>query len=280
MLFRSFQAVKVREIEAPTGSIEAWERIAAANQRQIKEIRRRFEALRVEERWLHGQRDGTEIDLDRVVSAMTDLAAGQEPDDRLWARFVRERETVAILTLIDLSGSTQGHVIHLEQEALVLFAEGLRALDFPHAFYGFGNTHPQECAFQRIKGFDEPYGEIVHKRLGNLRANGATRLGAYVRHAGWLLSTRPQSRRILLIVSDGKPEDRGEYRGRQGQRDTAMAVAEVRRLGVHVHTISLDPAEDADTWLKDVFGAGRYLKLDAVDALPTRLPEVFRGLVR
>ncbi len=275
-----FAAVKVIEVEAPTGALGGYERVVQANQRQIKEIRRKFASLRVEERWLHGQRDGTELDLNRAIAAVTDLAAGQQPDDHVYARFVRERETVAILTLVDLSGSTQGHVIHLEQEALVLFAEGLRTLDFPHAFYGFGNTHPAECPVQRIKGFDEPYGEAVFKRMGNLRPNGATRLGAYLRHAGWQLANRPQSRRVLMLVSDGKPEDRGEYRGKQGLRDTAMAVAEIRRLGVHVFCISLDAAEGAETWLRDVFGAGRYLLLDDVDALPTRLPEVFRGLIR
>ncbi|MDP2311430.1 MAG: hypothetical protein Q8P41_00880 [Pseudomonadota bacterium] len=275
-----FAAVKVIEVEAATGPLGGYERVVQANQRQIKEIRRRFEALRVEERWLHGQPDGTELDMNRAIAALTDIAAGHQPDERVYKRYVRQRQTVAILTLVDLSGSTQGHIIHLEQEAIVMFAEGLRTLGFPHAFYGFGNTHPQECHLQRIKGFDEAYGEPVHKRMGNLRPNGATRLGAYLRHAGWLLASRPQARRVLLVVSDGKPEDRGEYRGRQGVRDTAMAVAEVRRLGVHVHCISLDANEGADGYLGEIFGAGRFLKLDTVDALPTRLPEVFRGLVR
>lgn len=275
-----FAAVKVIEIEAPTGPLGGYEKVVTANQRQIKEIRRRFEALRVEERWLHGQADGSELDMNRAIAALTDIAAGHQPDDRVYKRYVRQRQTVAILTLVDLSGSTQGHVIHLEQEAIVLFAEGLKSLGFPHAFYGFGNTHPQECQLQRIKGFDEPYGDAVYKRMGNLRPNGATRLGAYLRHAGWLLGSRSQARKVLLVVSDGKPEDRGEYRGKQGIRDTAMAVAEVRRLGVHVHCISLDANEDADGYLGEIFGKGRFLKLDAVDALPARLPEVFRGLVR
>lgn len=273
-------AVKVREVEAPGGSAEGYQRILGANRRQIQEIRRRFEALRIEERWLHGQRDGTDLDLDRAIMAVTDLAAGEQPDDRIWRRFVREKQTVAILTLVDLSGSTQGHVIHLEQEALVLVAEGLRTLDYPHAFYGFGNTHPQECAVQRIKGFEEPYGDDVWKRLGNLRPNGATRLGAYLRHAGWQLGQRSQARRVLLVVSDGRPEDRGEYRGPYGVRDAAMAVAEIRRLGVHTFCVSIDPAEDADGYLGAIFGKGKYLKLDDVDSLPARLPEVFRNLVR
>lgn len=273
------EATKVYTPEAPTGPLGSYERIVEANRAQLHQIRRRFEALRVEERWVGGQPDGSEIDLGRAVLALTDVAAGQQPDDRIFRRYVRQKQQVAILTMVDLSGSTQGHVIHLEQTALVLFAEGLRTLRMPHAFYGFGNVHPLECNLWRLKGFDEPYGDAVHKRLGNLRPGGATRMGAFIRHAAWLLDQRPEARRILMIVSDGKPEDRAEYRGRHGLRDTAMAVAEARRLGVHVHCISLDAEEGADRYLADVFGAGRYLMLDDVDTLPVRLPEVFRDLV-
>lgn len=275
-----FHAVKVIEVESNSGAQGSYDRIVQANGRQIKEIRRRFEALRVEERWLHGQRDGSEIDLNRAISALCDIKAGQQPDDRIFKRFQRMKQQVCILTMVDVSGSTQGNILALEQEALVLFAEGLRTLNFPHAFYAFGNTHPQECNFHRIKGFDEVYTEPVYKRLGNLRSNGATKLGAYIRHAGYMLSTRPQARRILMIISDGKPEDRGDYRGTFGVKDSAMAVQEVSRLGVHVHCISLDANEEADSYLTEIFGRGKFLKLDNVDLLPKRLPEVFRGLVK
>jgi Mg-chelatase subunit ChlD len=274
-----FEATKVFTPEAATGPLGSYERIVGANGPQIKQIRRRFEALRVDERWVTGQPDGSEVDLNRAILAVTDIAAGQTPDDRIFRRFIRSKQEVAILTMVDLSGSTQGHVIHLEQVAVVLFSEGLRMLNFPHAFYGFGNTHPMDCQLSRIKGFDEPYGEPVYKRLSNLRPNGATRMGAFIRHASWLLAQRPESRRILMIVSDGKPEDRAEYRGRYGIRDTAMAVAEARRLGVHVFCISIDPEEAAERYLTEIFGAGRFLKLDDMDALPLRLPEVFRDLV-
>ncbi len=275
-----FEATKVFTPEAPTGPLGSYDRIVEANQPQIKQIRRRFAALRVDERWVTGQPDGSEIDLARAILAITDVTAGQTPDDRIFRRFVRAKQSVAILTMVDLSGSTQGHVIHLEQTAMVLFAEGLRTLSFAHAFYGFSNTHPLDCQLSRIKGFDEAYGEPVLKRLSNLRPNGATRMGAFIRHAAYLLDQRAESRRILMVVSDGKPEDRAEYRGRHGIRDTAMAVAEARRLGVHVYCVSIDPEEGADRYLTEIFGAGRFLKLDDVDSLPLRLPEVFRDLVR
>jgi nitric oxide reductase NorD protein len=272
--------VRVEEIDAPGGSLDRWERLVAANTRQLAMVRARFEALRVEERWVHGQIDGTELDLPRVVDAVTDLAAGHTPDGRIHARFVRQRETLATLVLVDASGSTAGNVLTMETEALVLLAAGLEALRAPHAFHAFGNPDPHRLPLARIKGFDDAWDAAAHKRLGNLRAQGASRLGGYLRHAGWMLGQRPQARRVLLVLTDGRPEDRDGYRGAQGLSDTALAVQEVRRTGIHVHAVSLDPSEHADRYLQQVFGRGRYTRLASPDALPTRLPELFRTLVR
>lgn len=273
-------ATRVFDVEAPIGGLEAYQRIVTANQRAIKEIRRRFEALKVEERWLHGQREGAELDMGRLITAMADMRAGQQPEERFYKRFVRQRQQVAILTMVDVSGSTQGRVLPAEQEAVVLFSEGLRTLGMPHAFHAFSNDGPEDCRFQRIKGFDEAYSDAVYKRLGNLRASGATRMGAFIRHATRILAARPQGRRILLLLSDGRPEDRGEYRGNYGVRDTTLAVQEARRAGVHVFCISVDMAEDAERYLETIFGKPGYLRLPDVELLPKRLPEVFRRMIR
>ncbi len=273
-------AVRVIERPAPLGPLSSYEKLVAANGRRIAELRKQFEALRLEERWLHGQLDGSELDLDRAITAVCDIAAGQDPDRRIFKRYQRQRQQVAILTLVDLSGSTQGHVVHLEQEALVLFAEGLRTLRFPHAFFGFHNHGPEQCWFERIKGFEDGYDEATFKRMANLQPSGATRMGAFLRHGAWELARLPQDRRILLVLSDGRPEDRDPYRGRYGVRDAAMAVQEAARLGVHCFCVSLDAGPDAHDYLEKVFGAGRFLALKKVDQLPRRLPEVFARLIR
>ncbi len=283
-------ATRVFEEPSASGPLESYERIVTANQAQIDRIRRQFASLRLEERWIHGLPDGTEIDMNRAVSAMADVRAGFTPKVDWYVRFQRQRQDVAIMVLVDLSGSTRGHIIYSEQEALVLFSEGLRVLQFPHAFYGFNGEGPRSCRMSRIKAWDDVYDDAVRKRLGNLRPAGATRLGAFIRHATWHLEQRPEERRILMVLSDGRPEDRGQYRGSYGVKDTAMAVHEARRAGIHVHCLSLDPkvaqavqhgeADEAEAYLREIFGAGRYLVCDEVDDLPVRLPEVFRGLVR
>ncbi len=273
-------AVRVIERPATSGPLDSYERLVAANGRRIAEIRRQFEQLRLEERWLHGQLDGSQLDLDRAVTAVCDLAAGQDPDPRVFMRYQRQRQQVSILTLVDLSGSTQGHVVHLEQEALVLFAEGLRTLRYPHAFYGFHNDGPERCWFERIKAFEDGYDESTFKRMANLQPSGATRMGAFLRHGAAVLAKQPQGRRILLVLSDGRPEDREPYRGPYGVRDAAMAVREAAKSGVLCYCISLDAGHDAPDYLSRVFGPGRFLALKRVEELPRRLPEVFVRLVQ
>lgn len=272
-------AARVYCPEAPAGPLAAYQRVLTANARSVDQIRRRFAALRAEDRWVSGLREGSDIDLDRAVTAMSDVAAGQQPRDDLYRAYVRRERDLCVLTLVDLSGSTQGRVLALEQEAVVLFAEGLRTLGLPHAFYGFSSEGARACNLWRLKDFSEGYEERTLRRLGNLRAGGGTRLGALLRQAGWMLSQRPQRRRVLLVLSDGRPEDRDGYRGTHGVQDSAVAARELRSQGVQLWCLSLDGAEEAETYLAAIFGAGRFLRVPDVESLPARLPEMFRGLV-
>lgn len=273
-------AVRVLSPPSNSGPLESYQRICDQQRREIATVRRRFAALRVEERWIGRQPDGPELDLEAAIRAHCDIYAGKEPAQEIYRKFIRQRRDLCVMTMVDLSGSTKGSVLYEQQRAIVLFAEALSTLDLPHAFYGFNGTGSQDCRLSRIKGFDESYEDSVLRRLGNLRAEGGTRLGAHIREASRLLSQRPQARRLLLLLSDGKPEERGEYRGRYGVRDSEMAVAEGRPNGIQVHCISLDPADDAPSYLNRIFGPGRFHLVPNAEGLSSRLPEVFRGLVK
>jgi nitric oxide reductase NorD protein len=273
------EAVRVVETDAPLGGPEMWERIAHARAGEIKRVRARFAARRDESRWRHAQLDGNELDMGAVIAAVADRAAGMTPDPRVHARWERARDPLAVLVLADLSGSMAGDPLALQNEALVLVAEGLVALGAPHAVYGFGNTDPSRCALQRIKGFDAPWDLTARKRLGGLRAAGASRLGAYVRHAAATLARRPEPRKLLLLLSDGHPEDRDGYRGVRGERDTALAVGEARRRGVQVHCTSLDPRAEADRYLTAIFGRGHFVRVSRPERLPERLTDALLARV-
>jgi nitric oxide reductase NorD protein len=273
-------AVEVVLHDAPGGPLDHYTRIVAANGPAIARVRARFAALRPESRWLHRQHDGSELDLAQVVDAQADLSAGVTPDGRVHARFERARATVATLVLADLSGSTAGAVMTAQREAMVLLAEGLAAWGAPHALHGFGNPSPAVCPLWRIKDFDDPWDDAARARIGNLSPQGASRLGAYLRHAGWMLGRRQADRRVLLVISDGRPEDRDGYRGPDGLRDTALAVGELRARGVHVFCASLDGRSDSARVLDPIFGAARWVRMQRPEDLPARLPELLRALVR
>ncbi len=274
-------AVRVVEVDAPAGDRESWDRLCLAQEGALREVRRRFTALRIDERWEHGRDDGPELDLDRAIRATVDLRAGWSPPRVDWyARYVRQRRDLAVMVMVDLSGSVHGGVLYREQEAIVVLAEGLRALGLPHAFYGFSGEGAESCRVQRIKGWEDSYDEGTRRRLAGLRAGGATRLGAFLRHATWALLRRPQGRRLLLLVSDGRPEDRDGYRGDYGLADSVVAASEARRQGIVLHCTSFATRDGAESWLRPVFGPGRFLVLERPEELPVRLPQVLAGMLR
>ena len=55
------------------------------------------------------------------------------------------------------------------------------------------------------------------------RPGGNTRIGAGIRHAAAKLSERPNRQKLLLVLTDGKPNDVDHYEGRFGIEDTRRA---------------------------------------------------------
>jgi nitric oxide reductase NorD protein len=145
---------------------------------------------------------------------------------------------------------------------------------------GFSSKGPRHCTLQTIKDWDQSTDDQVCKRIANMRPGGGTRLGAFIRHAAALLGARPEARRVLILLSDGRPEDGEAYRGRAGVEDSALAVRTARRAGVHTFCISMDEREGAQDYLRQIFGAGHFLICKRPEALPVRLPEVFRSMLR
>jgi hypothetical protein len=270
-------AVRIHEVEADTAGTAIVDQILDLHATEISAIRDEFALLRTEARWLHGQVDGSEFDLDRLVSATADIRAGQRPDPHLYLRYQETAQPMVVLTLVDLSGSTQGRVLREQQKALVFFEAALTALGVPHAFVGFNGRGAHDCRSYTIQDFDEPF-EAAKKRIAGLNAKGGSRLGAHLRHAGHLLAARTEPRKILLVLSDGRPEDGEAYRGEFGIVDTAMAIRELHGQAIHAHCISMDSGDAP--YLRSIFGEAGYTQVDACERLPRRLATAFRSLLR
>jgi nitric oxide reductase NorD protein len=243
----------------------------------VKQLRRKFEALRDENRLEKRQTQGDEIDLDALVEALADARDGREMSDRLFVRLHRAERNIAVAFLVDMSGSTKGWINEAEREALILLCEALELLGDCYAIYGFSGTTRKRCELFRIKTFDEAYSDEVKARISGIRPQEYTRMGFALRHMTKLLNRVEAKTRVLVTLSDGRPDDYFDvYRGQYGIEDTRMALLEAARTGIHPFCVTLD--RDARDYLPHMYGAARYIILDDVRQLPVKVTDIYRRI--
>ncbi len=258
---------------------EALRRNAALARR----VRQQFERLRARRMEIPRQRRGDSLDLAACVRMLTELRAGFGGDDRLYTAVIPARRDVAITLLVDVSGSTsevfgKHSVIEMEKLALLLTGQALDGLGDPYSILSFSGSTASNVRIRQIKGFDERNGDAVLRRVDALRPEGFTRLGAAIRHATSQLRAQPAGHRLLLILSDGKPNDDGAYDGRYGVEDSRQAIAEARSSGIHPFCLTVD-LKGGD-YLPRIFGPTGHVILHRVDMLPGALLGVIRAIFR
>ncbi len=243
----------------------------------VKGLRRAFEAMRDEDRLLKRQIHGDEVDIDALVEALADARDGREMSDRLFVRLHRAERNIAVAFMVDMSGSTRGWINEAEREALLLLCEALERLGDRYAIYGFSGITRKRCELYRIKTFDEPYSDEVRARISGIRPQEYTRMGFAIRHLTKLLKQVEAATRVLVTLSDGRPDDYFDaYRGPYGIEDTRMALLEARRAGIHPFCITID--REARAYLPHMYGPARYVILNDVGDLPFKVADIYRRI--
>ncbi len=251
--------------------------------RTARRLRDQFQALAPARTWLRGRPDGEAIDLDAYLRFATDRHAGVQGDaSRLYRQMRSGARDLACLLLADLSLSTdtwiddRGRVIDAIRDSLFLFGESLAATGDRFAMLGFSSRRRDPVRVHRLKAFGEPYGAVIRGRIQAIKPGYYTRLGAGIRHAAKRLALEPAGRRLLLILTDGKPNDLDRYEGRWGIEDTRHAVAEARRQGLEPFCVTIDP--EGNDYLPHLFGSGGYVVIRNPAELPARLPLLYARL--
>ena len=243
----------------------------------IRRIRRRFEVLRGEDRIHRHQLDGEDIDIDALVEAHADRRSGAETSPRVFTRRQRTERSLAAMFMVDMSGSTKGWINDAEREALIMMCEALETLGDRYAIYGFSGWTRKRADIYRIKGFRENYGPVVETRIAGIEAKDYTRMGVAVRHLSHLLHRESARHKLLITLSDGRPDDFGdEYRGTYGIEDTRRALQEARQQGIRSYCVTID-RHGAD-YLPHLYGPAHYTVLADVKKLPLRIADIYRKL--
>jgi hypothetical protein len=254
---------------------------------QARKVRAVFERLKPDlarrEKYLP---DGEEINTDQLVTHLVDRRHEPAPPVRFYEKpHIRHRD-LAVLLLLDVSGSTgetlegpPSHaekVLDVEKQAAVILGQGLWSLGDRFAVCGFSSNGPQRCDFLEFKGFDDDWPESIGRIL-SAWPRSSTRIGPALRHAGWLLSRQPHRQRLILLVTDGKPQDQGyDPNTRYAQHDVRMACEENTRKDIHTFAISTEENSLAD--MEIMFPRRRFVILPSIDQLPRILPKLYLRL--
>ncbi len=94
--------------------------------------------------------------------------------------------------------------------------------------------------YYRIKSFDETYDSAVKQRIAGILPKDYTRMGPPVRHSTRILKAVDARTKLLIVLSDGKPEDWDAYKGIYGIEDSRRALIEAKEEGIHVFCITID----------------------------------------
>ncbi len=243
----------------------------------VKHLRRSFEAMRDENKLFKRQPYGDEVDIDALVEALADASDGREMSDRLFTRMHRAERNIAVMFMVDMSGSTRGWINDAERESLLLLCEALETLGDRYAIYGFSGQTRKRCELYKIKEIDEPYNDLVKARISGIRPQDYTRMGFAIRHLSRLLTEVEARTKLLITISDGKPDDYFDiYRGQYGIEDTRQALIEAKRAGIHSFCITID--KEARDYLPHMYGAAHYAIIDDVRRLPLKVADIYRRL--
>lgn len=238
----------------------------------LQSIRRHFELLRAQRVRLRQQSDGDDIDIQGWIDNQAQRHVGGALEQRLYEAARRGRRDLAVTLLVDISGSTDGwvsgqsRVIDVEREALLMVCIALDGLGEPFSVLGFSGEGAHGVVVRTIKGFDEGYGNQIALRIAGLEPENYTRAGAALRHATALLMTQAAEHKLLILLSDGRPNDVDQYDGRYGVEDLRQAVTEARLQGISPFCLTID--RQAATYLPAVFGEHAYALLQRAELLP------------
>ena len=251
-----------------------------------RRVRRRLEVLRAAPRWQKGQTSGDEFDMDAWVRFQTESQGGVQHTDSppVYIRRQRGERSLATLLLADLSLSTDAYatddarVIDVIRDALYVFGEALSATGDAFEMLGFSSVRRQHVRIQHIKGFNEGWNDTVRSRVGALKPGFYTRMGAALRDSTRRLGARPERQRLLLVLTDGKPNDLDVYEGRYGLEDTRHAVQEARDAGLIPFCVTID--HEAHDYLPMLFGSQGYALVRRPQDLVQRLTQAWVTLAR
>jgi nitric oxide reductase NorD protein len=201
------------------------------------------------------------------------------PEPAFFLRTNKNKRSVATLILVDMSGSTNNGVgngktrIDVEKEALLVTARAVEAIGDLLSICGFQSDgrDSRKTFFYNFKSFGN-----LKVQIPDLEPGECNRDGMAIRHATQKILATSAKLKVLMIISDGSPNDDGtEYEGRHAIEDTKKAVEEAKRKGVRPFGIII--GNQNNEIFERIYGKD-FINIKEITQLPDRLPVIYKRL--
>lgn len=185
---------------------------------------------------------------------------GRTNDAKLFQQELKgEASDFVVDVLIDASGSQMKRQGEVALQAYII-SEALSNVDIPHRVMSFC-TFWDYTIMHRFRRYDDPRTE--NENVFNYVTSSNNRDGLAIRTAGYELLQREEEKKIMIILSDGRPYDviinrpnarnPEPYQGKAAIADTATEVRRLRNLEVSVLGVFAGEEKDLATE-KKIFG--------------------------
>lgn len=185
---------------------------------------------------------------------------GRTRDAKLFVRKIKNHSMDLVVDiLIDASGSQRSRQADVAIQAYIL-SEALTNVEIPHRVMSFC-TFWDYTIMHRFRSYDDP--RTANENIFEYTTSSNNRDGLAIQAAADGLLEREEENKLLIILSDGRPNDvivnrpnaRNPmvYRGEYAARDTAFEVRKLRNLGVAVLGVFAGEEKDLSTE-KKIFG--------------------------
>ncbi len=240
-------------------------------------LRKMITSLNNKMKWQKRQKQGEEFDLDALLDRNIDILAGKSPDENIFYTKRKTEKDISILLLLDISLSSDGYalnnrIIDVEKDVSILFGEILNEFNIDFAIDCFYSKTRNYASYISLKEFDEPWSTGKDK-IGGIEPIGYTRIGTALRHAGARISARDTSKKWVILISDGKPNDYDKYEGKYGVQDVKQALRELNEKNVQSYALAIEA--QAKYYLPQMFGKNHYQILSSPKNLIDSLVHLF-----
>lgn len=263
---------RIHAADAMPGA-QAWvDATLARHVATLREVRRRLGAIQPSRQVLRRQAEGDDIDCDALVDERSEARAGGTPAGAVYQQQRPAPRRIGLLLLIDASASTDAwvadgqRVIDVEKEAALIAACALDMSRADFSMMTFSGEGAHGVQVRSIKEFDQRWDAGAMLRIAGVEPDSYTRLGSALRHACALLARRTVDFRLLLLFSDGKPNDRDRYASAYGLEDARQALIEARLQQIEPYCFTVD--REGGSYLPHLFGNGHYTVVQRAEQLP------------